>query len=486
MKTCIRVGLILAACIIGLALTTTVAGSQARVSEGAGPPPAPGFPVKMAIIVPLSEPLQSYGEPVRDGALLAIDQARAVGWDIQTVIADSECDAATAAEVANQVIFTDSVKYIVGAVCSSASIAISEIADANHVVQISPVSTNPLVTIYGDDTNKEYVFRACFLDPFQGEAMATVAMDLGATTAGVMYNSESDYVAGLAGSFKDHFEDMGGTVPVYEGYPASTVDFTDILSTVLAADPDVLFVSDFSGTVNEIAEQAGAMGVQSTFLGADTWDSPDLQLDLLEGAHFSTHFWPGDPRSVVGDFVQSYSTTYGSEPNVLAALAFDATGVVLQAIAEAGEDDPSLVKDEMASIAYEGVTDRMAFNEFGDPFKGAAIVKIEGGETVFVKFAAPVSYLAAANDGPTPFLGTTTLTATVATGSDVAYLWKLGDGSIAQNPVVTHAYHALGTFTAVVTASNRFNTITGTTSVEVIGYPLYLPAVMRQAGSTLD
>jgi hypothetical protein len=214
-------------------------------------------------------------------------------------------------------------------------------------------------------------------------------------------------------------------------------------------------------------------------LGADGWDSPDLRFDLLDGAYFSTHFWAGDPRQVVVDFGQAYSTTYGTQPDALAALGYDATGVLLQAIAEAGVDNPSVVKDEMAGIAYEGVTDKIAFDEFGDPIKGAAIVAIEGGQTSFFKWVAPISRLVATNDSPTEWPQTTILTATIATGSDVAYAWRLGDGSIGSGQTVTHTYPMPDDFTAVVTASNRFNSITATTTVKVIGYRVFLPVVMR-------
>jgi branched-chain amino acid transport system substrate-binding protein len=482
-KVRVRVSLVLAICVAAVALTSTIVSGQAGGRAGPQVPPPPGFQVKVALILPLSGGAQYWGERTRDGALLAIQEAQAAGWDVQTVLADSECDGEAAVDAANQVIFTDTVKYIVGAVCSSASIPISDIAEANQVVQISPVSTDPRVTTHDDGTNKEYVFRACFLNPFQGQVMAAVARDLGATTAAVMYDEGDDYVSGLAEYFRSAFEGMGGSVPVYEAYTSAVHDFSGILSTVAAADPDVLFLPEYYSRVNEIAEQADALGIQARFLGADGWDSPDLRFDLLEGAYFSTHFWAGDPRQVVVDFVQAYSTTYGTQPDTFAALGYDATGILLQAIAEAGVDDPSVVKDEMAGIAYEGVTDKIAFDEFGDPIKGAAIVAVEGGQTSFFKWVAPVSRLVATNDSPTEWPQTTTLTATVSTGSDVAYAWTLGDGTTASGQTVTHTYPAPGDFTAVVTASNRFNSITTTTTVKVIGYRVFLPVVMRQATS---
>jgi branched-chain amino acid transport system substrate-binding protein len=467
MKTHARIGLILAIVVSALALTSATASGQTGVQVAPQTPPAPGFQVKLALILPLSGPVQSYGESIRDGALLAIQEAQAAGWDIETVFADTQCDAEAAVAAANQVIFTDTVKYIVGAVCSSASIPISEIAEANHVVQISPSSTNPQVTVHADGTNKEYVFRACFLDPFQGRVMAAVARDLGVTTAAVMYDAGNDYVSGLAGYFKNSFESMGGSVPVYEAYTRDDHDFSEILGRVATTELDVLFLPDYFGKVNEIAEQADAMGIQARFLGGDGWDSPELRLDLLEGAYFSTHFWAGDPRQIVVDFVQTYSAAYGKQPDALPALGYDATSILLQGIAEAGVDDPSVVKDEVAGITYEGVTDKIAFNQFGDPIKGAAIVKIESGQTNFFKWVAPVSRPAAKIDSVTDLGHTTTFTATIATGNDVTYTWAFGDGLTGSGQVVTHTYATSGAFTAVVTASNRMNSVTAQTAAIV-------------------
>jgi branched-chain amino acid transport system substrate-binding protein len=162
---------------------------------------------------------------------------------------------------------------------------------------------------------------------------------------------------------------MGGTVPVFAAYTAPQHDLTTVLPNVAATEPDVLYLPDYFGKVNEIMVQADAMGIQATVSGADSWESPDLRLDLLEGAYFSTHFWAGDPHPVVVDSVQVYSTTYGTQPNSMSAQGYDATGILLQAIAEAGVDDTLVVKDKMAPIEYDGVTGEIIFNEFGDPVR---------------------------------------------------------------------------------------------------------------------
>jgi branched-chain amino acid transport system substrate-binding protein len=362
-------------------------GTAAPVTSNVAP--APGFPVKIAILAPLSGDVKTFGESTRDGALMAFEEAKAVGWEIEPVIEDSRCDAQEAANAANKVIFEDQVHYIIGEVCSSASIPVSEIAEANKVLQISPTSTNPAVTINEDGSDKAYVFRACFLDPFQGEVVASLAMELGAKSAAVLFDVGNDYVKGLAEYFKASFEEMGGTVAVYEAYNKEDTDFSAILGKVATAAPDVIFLPDYYNKNNLIAAQIKEKGIKATLLGADGWDSPELQLDLFEGGYFSNHYSPADPRPVVQNFVAAYTAKYGAAPDALATLAYDAAKILLQSISEAGVDDASVVKDFMSALVYEGVSGNISFNEFGDPVKTAAIIKIEGGKTVFYKFVAP-------------------------------------------------------------------------------------------------
>ena len=449
--------------------TTEVARTLVVIYEGASVPRAPSYPVKVGIVAPLSGPVKSFGESTRDGAMIAIQQAEDAGWQIETVVGDSRCDAQQAVSVTQDLIQNHGVHYVIGAVCSSASIPMSQIAEENQVLQISPSSTHPQVTKYPDGTNKAYVFRACFLDPFQGRVMASVARDdLGAAEAAVLYDEGNDYVAGLAEYFKGYFEAMGGSVPVFESYTHETNDFSGLLTQVQNANVDVLFTPDSYYVVNKIAEDAEAIGLQTTFLGADGWDSPDLQLDLLDGAYFSTHFWPGDPRQLVVDFVGVYSATHTTPPDALGALAYDAAGLLLDGIADAHVDDATRVRDAIADVMYDGVTGEIAFDQYGDPLKQAVIVKIEGGQADLAKYVAlHVSRLAVTNDGPTDRGEPTTFTATVETGSNVSYEWSFGDGSVGSGPVVSHTYATAGAYTAILTAANEYNTRTAETVAAV-------------------
>ena len=345
--------------------------------------------VKVALVYPMTGPVPTYGQSSKEGSELAINEwneaGGLLGEEIAWVLADSGCDGATATDAANKVIDQDKVKFIIGAVCSSASIPISEVANPKKVLQISPTSTNPKVTI-----GKPYTFRACFLDPFQGGVVASFAIeDLGAATAAVMYDKGNDYVMGLAEYFQAAFEARGGKVLVYEAYTEADTDFSAILSKVADANPDVLFLPDYYNKVNLIGKQAKEKGITATLLGGDGWDSADLDYSAVEGGYHSNHYSPADPRAVVTNFLTKYQAEYGKAPDALAVLAYDATNVLFEAIKEAGTNDPEKVRDTLAAIEFEGVAGMITFNEEGDPIKTAAINQVTADEIVFVKWVSP-------------------------------------------------------------------------------------------------
>jgi branched-chain amino acid transport system substrate-binding protein len=253
------------------------------------------------------------------------------------------------------------------------------------VLQISPTSTNPKVTV-----DKPYVFRACFLDPFQGDVMATFArQDLNASTAAVMYDKGNDYVLGLAEYFKQYFEEKGGSVLVYEAYTAEDTDFSAILSKVADANPDVLFLPDYYNKVNLIGKQAKEKGITATLLGGDGWDSADLDVTAVDGGYHSNHYAPSDPRPIVQNFLAKYKEAYGKEPDALAVLAYDAANILFESIKTANSTDTDKVRESMAGIDFEGVSGHITFDPNGDPVKTAAIIHITGGEKQFLKFVAP-------------------------------------------------------------------------------------------------
>jgi branched-chain amino acid transport system substrate-binding protein len=391
------VGVVLSACAPAATPTPTPRPAATAVPTAAPPtatPPPAAEPIKIAILGPLTGDVATFGASTRDGAVMAFEEWNAkggvLGRQIEWVLGDTQCDPKAAADVAKKVIDEDQVKYILGAVCSSASIPISEYANEKHVLQMSPTSTNPQVTVDADGNVKPYTFRACFTDPFQGEVMAAFAIEnLGAKTAAVVYDTGNDYIKGLAEYFKAAFEARGGQVVVYESYVKEDTDFSAILAKVAAAAPDVFFIPTYYDKMNLIAAQARQKGIDAVFLGGDGWDSPDLDFAAAEGGYHSNHYSPQDPRDLVQNFVSSYKAKFGAVPDALAALAYDAANMLVQAIAEAGVDDPAVAKDTMAALQFEGVSGKITFDPFHTPVKQAAINKITLDGPVFETFISP-------------------------------------------------------------------------------------------------
>jgi branched-chain amino acid transport system substrate-binding protein len=357
--------------------------------------PAAGSTVKIAILAPLSGDVRTFGESTRDGALLAIEEWNEKGGvngvKIETVVEDSQCSAEAAVSAANKVIDQDGVKFIIGEVCSSASIPISEIAMAKGVLQISPTSTNPSVTVNADGTTKSMVFRACFIDPFQGAVAAKFAKDnLGAQTAAVFLDQGNDYVRGLAEVFINEFEAAGGRVVIRETYTGDDQDFSAILAKTKDANPDVLYLPDYYSTVNLIAGQAKERGITAALLGGDGWDSPDLDTSVTDGGYFTNHFSPDDTRQVVQDFVKKYEAKYGSTPDALAALAYDAASVLLLSMEKAGTTtDATKVAQTMESGTWPVVSADISFDAQHNPVKAAVVLKVDSGRVIYMDTVAP-------------------------------------------------------------------------------------------------
>ncbi len=373
------------------------AAEEPAAEEPAAEEPAaeePAGTIKIAVLAPLSGSVPTFGVSTRDGALLAIKEWNAkggvLGKQIEAVVEDSQCEADPSVNAANKVIDQDGVHYIIGEVCSKASIPISEIAQEKHVVQISPTSTNETVTLKADGSTKEYVFRACFIDPFQGKVGAKFALDtLGAKNAFVIFDQGNDYVRGLAEAFEATFTENGGTIVGKETYTSSDTDFSAILAKVSEANPDVVYLPDYYNIINLVTAQAKEKGITAPFMGGDGWDSADLDKAAADGGYYTNHYSSMDTRPIVQDWVKNYQAEYGSVPDSLATLAYDATNLMIAAIESAGVDDPDKVKDALAAISWEGVSGTITYDEHHNPIKAAVILQVKDGEIVFVSTVAP-------------------------------------------------------------------------------------------------
>jgi branched-chain amino acid transport system substrate-binding protein len=356
--------------------------------------------LKVAVLAPLSGAVPSFGQSMREGVLLAINEVNAkggvLGRTIVPIIEDSQCSADSAVNAANKVINQDGVHYIIGEVCSSATIPVSEIANPAKVVVMTPDSTNANVTVNAAGKTKDYIFRACFIDPFQGKVLALFAKSrLKSKTAFILYDQSNDYTIGLSTTFEAQFTKDGGKIVGKESYTKIDADFSAILAKVKIAKPDVVFLPDYYNIVNLVCKQAKEKGITTNFIGGDGWDSPDLDLAADDGGYFSTHYSPSDTRPVVQNFIKNFGSAYKDDtgkpkvPDGVAVLAYDATNLLLAGIKAAGKDDTTAVKTALEKISFESVTGRISFDPYHNPIKSAVILKIKDGKVSFDSTIAP-------------------------------------------------------------------------------------------------
>ncbi|GAP17711.1 amino acid/amide ABC transporter substrate-binding protein, HAAT family [Levilinea saccharolytica] len=311
-------------------------------------------------------------------------------------IEDNAGKADQSAAAAQKLITQQNVAAIIGPNASRYAIPAAEVAESSQVVLISPWSTNPKTTIVEKTgESKKYVFRAAFIDPFQGRVVAKFALDsLKATKAAVLYDVASDYNKGIAEFFKQTFEENGGTVVAFETYTTNDKDFSAQLTKIKSAEPDVIFLPNYYSEVPLQIQQAHRLNITVPFLGSDSWGSAEL-IKLCgvdcEGYYFSTHYAPDAATPVAQKFIENYKAKYGNVPDDVAALTYDSFGLLWSALQSAGSADRQAIRDALAKIPnFEGVTGTMQFKEgSGDPIKSAVILQVKGDQFIWFANAAP-------------------------------------------------------------------------------------------------
>lgn len=380
---------------IGAVLLIMLLG-VALVVSGCGKSAAPGGDaekvIKIGFMGPLTGDVATFGKSTKNAFEFAIEQAggTAGGYKIEKVITDDRNDATEAVNVATKLCTQDKVAAIVGSVTSKTTIPASEVANSNKVVQISSTATNPKVTV-DNGKRKDFVFRACFIDPFQGKVAAKFATEnLKAKTAAIMYDQGNDYTKGLSEQFKLNFEALGGKVMANEAYSQQDVDFSAALTNIAKMNVDVLYLPDYYQKASLIGKQARAKGIKAVFLGGDGWDSPELDYATMEGGYFTNHYSAEDPRPEVQNWVKAYKEKYGETPDALATLCYDATNLLLNAINTTKSNDPAKIKEALqATKDFKAVSGNISFDENGNPVKAAAILQIKGGKQVYVTTVNP-------------------------------------------------------------------------------------------------
>jgi branched-chain amino acid transport system substrate-binding protein len=375
-----------------------LAGSLAAtlaVACGAEKPAADSQSVKVGFFGALTGPTATFAISGKNGATLAADELNraggVLGRPIEILAEDDRGEAAEAATAVSKLITRDHVVALIGEQASSRSIAAAPIAQNYRIPMISPTSTNVEVTKKGD-----YIFRACFIDSYQGKVLSTFARkNLRAETAAILTDTRSDYSVGLADAFRAAFTAAGGRIVAEAKYSEGDSDFSAQLTAMRPSKPDVLFVPGYYTDAGLIARQARSLGLKATLLGADGWDSPKLVEiggSAMEGAYLSNHYSVDDPAPAVRRFVEAYRGRYGTDPDSIAASSYDAMRLLADAVGRAGSTEGRRIRDALAATKdFPGVTGSITMDADRNPIKPAVVLRVEGGRFRFADSIAPGS-----------------------------------------------------------------------------------------------
>ena len=340
----------------------------------------------------------SFGASATNAAKLAINEYNAKGGfkgkKLELVIADNKSEAAESAS-AMQKLVQDKVVAVIAPIASSSVIAGAQINQDSKVLAISPTASNPKVTVDEKGKVRPYMFRASFIDPFQGSVMAAFATkSLKAKTAAIYIDNSSDYAKGLAKYFEEEFVKAGGQIVIKEAYLQKDTDFKATLTKIKALNPEVIFVPGYYQEVGLIIKQSRDLGMKMPVLGGDGWDSVQLTniagAENLENTFFCNHYSAEDKNPKVVSFVEAYQKAYGQVPDSFAALAYDATWMIIKAMERADSTDSVKIRDEMEKTKdHDGVSGKTTLNATHDAVKGAVIIAYQGGKQVFKERVAP-------------------------------------------------------------------------------------------------
>jgi len=347
--------------------------------------------VKIGVNMELSGAVATYGQSTVDGIELAIDEVNAAGGidgkQVELVKYDNKSDAAEATTLATKLMTEDDVACVLGPATSGAFKAEIPVANDNKVPVISGSATADDVTVDASGV-KEYAFRICFNDSYQGTAMANFAYkNLKVKKVVIILDNASDYSKGLAKSFKDTFTEVGGTIAAEEAFVAGETDFNAVITKIKDKDFDAIFIPGYYQEAGLIIKQARAQGIDVPIMGADGFDSPTL-VELSGAAaandiYFSNHYSSLDEESVVVDFIKAFKEKHDKDPDAFNALGYDLAKFACDGIARAGGEGGEALKDALAGTEeFKGVTGTFSVDENHNPVKAVVVIEMQEGKQV--------------------------------------------------------------------------------------------------------
>jgi branched-chain amino acid transport system substrate-binding protein len=363
--------------VLGALLACSLAASGCE--RKSGPANATTGDILIGLYASLTGDGASFGQSSREGSTLAVDEINAAGGllggrHLNLLVEDDQSKPEEASNAVTKLITQDRVAAVVGEVASRRSLAAAPIAQRYKVPMVTPASTNERVTEVGD-----FIFRVCFIDPFQGEVLAKFAYnDLKARRVGVLKDIQQDYSVGLTDSIVRNFTALGGKVLPPVSYSSGDSDFKAILTQLRQERPDAIFATGYYSEAAIIVRQARELGMKMPILGGDGWVGEPLKngREALANTYISNHYSGDNPDPVVQNFVKAYRARFGHEPDSIAALGYDAIKVLADAITRAQSIDGQKLRDALATADVDGVTGRLKMNDKRNVDKPAVVQEV--------------------------------------------------------------------------------------------------------------
>jgi branched-chain amino acid transport system substrate-binding protein len=382
------VGAICAATVMTAALTGCGNSGSSGKSSG-------GDTIKVGALFELTGNVANYGTSTLNGFKMAVDEINAKGGvngkKIEIIQADNKSEPSESGNAATKLVTRDKVVAVVGPATSGSVAAAEPILTANKTPLIAPCATAPEITVGKDGKVKQYVFRACFIDPYQGKIMAEyAAKDLGLKKVAIFNDSSSDYSKGLASVFKETFTANGGEIVAQEAFLSKDVDFKAALTKLKAANPDAIYIPGYYEEVSKIIKQAREVGITVPLLGSDGWDSPKLVeiagKESTNKCYFTSAYTAQDKDPGVQKFIESYKKAYNKVPDVFALQGYNAGIVLFNAMTQAKSTEGPKVAEALAKTKDIQVANgKFSYDDKHNPITTALILELKDGNQTLVK-----------------------------------------------------------------------------------------------------
>lgn len=363
-------------------LVSGCGGGEKKAEQG-------GKEIVVGVNVEQTGNVANYGKSMLAGFELAVEEANKAGGidgkTIRVVVADNKSEPSESGNAATKIVTKDKVIAVVGPATSGCVAAEEPILTANKIPLIAPCATAPNITVDKDGKTKQFVFRACFIDPYQGEMMARFAAEtLKVKKVAILHDSSSDYSKGLSQVFTEKFKATGGKVLADEAFLAKDIDFKAALTKIKATNPEAIYVPGYYEEVAKIIKQAREVGLTCPLLGSDGWDSPKLVeiagKEATNGCYFTNAYTAEDKDPSVQKFISSYKAKYNKIPDVFAMEGYNSGLVLFNAIKTGKSTDGVKLAEALAKTKdLQVVNGKFSYDDKHNPITTALIIEMKDG-----------------------------------------------------------------------------------------------------------